>query len=93
MSHYSLGYTDYTHRGHRVRSIVGNSEADTFIETYDTDGLDSGFIPPDYANRPDTMADVFYGDANFFWLICLNSNKFDVFEDFQVGSRVALPND
>lgn len=93
MSHYSMGYTDYIHRGYKVRSSVGNSEADKFIEDYNTENQDSGFVPPDYANRPDRMAEVFYGGPDYFWLVCLSSNKFDVFEDFDVGSRVGLPND
>lgn len=93
MSHYSIGFTDYTHRGKVIRSCVGNNRADKFIEEYDTEGLDSGFIPPEYANRPDRISQIFYGDPKAFWLVCITSNKFDVFEDFRAGARVAIPND
>jgi len=93
MSHYNLGYNDYNHKGKVIRTIVGNSKADNFIENLDTKGSDSGAVPPEYENRPDLIADVFYGDTRAYWYLCLTSLKFDVFEDFRVGSRVVVPND
>jgi hypothetical protein len=93
MSHYNLGYNEYTHKGKVIRTIVGNTEADSFIESFDSKGLDSGAVPPEYVNRPDLIADIFYGDTRSFWYVCFTSLKYDVFEDFKVGSRIVIPNE
>ena len=93
MSHYSIGYTDYNHRGVKIRSIVGNTQADDFVTNLDTTNLEQGFIPPDYENRPERIAEVFYGDPRYYWYVCLTSGKFDVFKDFKTGNRVVLPDE
>ena len=90
MSHYTIGSNEQSHRGVKIKTIVGNAEADSYVESIDIDSYKTGFVPPEYANRPDLISTVFYGDPNRLWYICLISNKYDVFEDFRVGSRIAL---
>lgn len=93
MSHYDLGYNDYNHRGVRVRSIVGNQEADTFVQNLEALNLGEGYIPPGYEHRPDLVANLFYGSAKYFWYVALTSQLYDIFEDFIVGQRIKIPNE
>jgi len=90
MSHYVNGYSDYTHRGVVLRSSVGNTEADDYIAQLELSNYRSGFVPSEYHNRPDLISTVFYRSPYDIWRLCLISNKFDVFEDFRVGSRIAI---
>lgn len=94
MSHYSIGSTVYTHKGKKVTSIVGNAEADAYITSLSTDGISKpGLVPAGFSGRPDLIANIFLDDPDKLWFICLISSKFDVFEDFNTGSRINLPND
>lgn len=90
MSHYTIGSNQESHKGVKITTIVGNINADNYIESINFENYKTGFIPPEYANRPDLISTVFYGDPDRFWYLCLISNKYDVFEDFKVGSRIAL---
>jgi len=91
MSHYSMGYNVYNHKGKTITSIVGNSSADRSIQSIDESQLEPGVVPPNYESRPDLIANLFLDDAKQFWYICLISGKYDVFEDYYVGSRINLP--
>lgn len=90
MSHYIIGSSEESHKGVKVTTIVGNPSADKYIESISIENYQSGFVPAEYHNRPDLISTVFYGDPDRLWYLCLISNKFDVFEDFRVGSRIAL---
>lgn len=92
MEHYSLGYNTYTHRGKQITSIVGNSNADTAISESSFDSSTKpGVVPPGYKDRPDMIANVLYRSPKDIWIVCLSSNKYDVFEDFDIGERIRLP--
>lgn len=92
MEHYSLGYNTYTHKGKQITSIVGNANADkVFTESNFDSSTKPGIVPPGYKDRPDLMANVLYNSPKDFWLLCLTSNKYDVFEDFSAGERIRLP--
>jgi len=92
MSHYSIGYTVYSHRNKQITSIVNNTEADNFITKSDyVSNSKPGNIPIEYEHRPDLIANLFLGDANSLWYLCLLSNKYDVFEDFKSGEKISLP--
>lgn len=93
MSHYEIGSSDYEHRGVKVRSIVGNEQADNFIARIDLLNLADGFIPPGYEHRPDLISNLFYSSPAYFWYIALTSNLPDAFEDFVVGKRIKIPNE
>lgn len=94
MSHYSIGSTTHTHRGKKVTSIVGNSQADAYITNLDIQGISKpGVVPAGFSGRPDLISNIFLDDPDKLWFICLISSKYDVFEDFNTGSRINLPNE
>ena len=92
MSHYSIGSSVYTHKGKPIRSIVGDPSADKFISRTNFDEQSKpGIVPAGYAFRPDMISSVFLDNPKDLWFICLISNKFDPFEDFNIGERIRLP--
>jgi hypothetical protein len=50
-----------------------------------------GKIPLGYENRPDLIANLFFGTPASWWIICEKNNYFDVFEQMNVGDRVVIP--
>jgi len=92
MSHYSIGSSVYNHRGRDITSIVGNTQADRYVEKLKPDQTTKpGIVPNEFSSRPDLIADVFLEDPDALWYICLISNKYDVFEDYLTGSRIRVP--
>lgn len=91
MSHYSIGYNEVEHKGKKIRTIVGNAEADAYVVRLNQQP-NSAYtsIPNGLEHRPDLLANQVYDDPNKLWLVCLSSNRFDVFEDFSVGSKIKL---
>lgn len=89
--HYSLGSETVVHKGKTIKTIVGNSKADEFVEKLNKQEKNTYTkVPAGLENRPDLIADQLYGDPNQLWLVCLSSNRFDVFEDFGVGAKIEL---
>lgn len=92
MSHYSIGSSIYTHKGKRITSIVNNPEADKFVvNTIIDETTKPGIVPISYKHRPDLISNLFLDDPDSLWYICFISNKFDVFEDFDVDSVIRVP--
>ena len=91
MMHYMLGSDIVTHKGRTIQTIVGNPEADAFVENLTkVEGTSYTKVPTGLENRPDLLANQFYGDPEKLWLVCLASNRFDVFEDFGVNEKIDL---
>lgn len=92
MTHYSIGSTIYSHRNTNVKSIVGNADADNYIEDFNpTDLGKPAIVPPAHRHRPDLTANLFLSTPKDFWYICLLSTKYDPFEDFETNSRINVP--
>ena len=91
MSHYSMGYYEVEHRGKLIRTTVGEEQADRLTERINNQPNSSyTTIPNGLAHRPDLIANKLYDDPDKIWLLCLGSNRFDVFEDFEVGAKINL---
>jgi len=91
MSHYSMGSDVFSHKGKTIRSTVGVEKADAFVERINAKEKSSYTkIPNGLEYRPDLLANQLYEDPDKLWLICLASNRFDVFEDFAVDSQINL---
>lgn len=91
MSHYSIGSDVFLHKGKSVRTTVGVEKADAFVERINTkEPSNYTKIPNGLEYRPDLLANQIYQDPDKLWLICLGSNRFDVFEDFVVGAQINL---
>lgn len=89
--HYSMGSETVTHKGKTIKTIVGNTKADEFVEKLNKQERNNYTkVPTGLELRPDLLADQFYGDPSQLWLVCLSSNRFDVFEDFGVGAKIEL---
>ena len=92
MSHYNMGATEYTHKGKKITSIVGNAAADKYFSSSNYGlSLKPGVIPPGFKNRPDMISNLFYDGPRNLWFLCLVSNKYDVFEDFNSGEIIKIP--
>jgi hypothetical protein len=91
MNHYSIGFEIYEHKGKKIKSILGNKKADDYIAgVASTESNAYTYIPNGLEHRPDLLANQVYGSPKAVWMVCLGSNKFDVFEDFDVGSKIGL---
>ena len=91
-SFYSIGSEIYEFNGKQVRSIVGNTEADKFIEEKgDLYKFKVGWIPAGYEHRPDLISQVYYKTPNYWWMILLFNNIKDPFEGLNTGDRIFIP--
>jgi hypothetical protein len=89
---YSLGSELYKFKNKTVKSIVGNKEADEFIENKENlYTFEIGFIPAGYEHRPDLISSVYYGTPIFWWMILLFNNIVDPFEGLNLGDRILVP--
>ena len=89
--HYSIGFDVYEHKGRKIRSTVGNIDADSYVQSITNRQSNAyTFIPNGLEHRPDLLANEVYGDSKKIWMVCLASNRFDVFEDFDVGAKIGL---
>ena len=76
----------------KVVSIVGNKEAEEFVENKENlYTYEIGFIPAGYEHRPDLISSVYYGTAIHWWMILLFNNITDPFEGLNVGDRILIP--
>jgi hypothetical protein len=91
-SFYSLGSEVYKFKNKKVVSIVGNKEAEEFVENKENlYTYEIGFIPAGYEHRPDLISSVYYGTAIHWWMILLFNNITDPFEGLNVGDRILIP--
>jgi len=91
MMHYSIGSDTVVHRGVTLKTTVGNTQADDFIVSLnELEATNYTKVPNGLEHRPDLLANQLYGDPDKLWIVCLASNRFDVFEDFHVGAKIEL---
>tara|TARA_R110001583_G_scaffold96437_3_gene240737 strand:+ start:6174 stop:6530 length:357 start_codon:yes stop_codon:yes gene_type:complete len=91
-SFYSLGSEVYKFNNREVRSLLGNEDADDFMEHRgEKYSYQVGWIPPGYEHRPDLISSVYYGTVTFWWMIMLFNNITDPFEDLNIGDRILIP--
>lgn len=92
MDHYSIGFTDYLHRGETIRSLVGSKEAEAYIRDVSrTNNVQIGYIPEGFQFRPDLIAETFYDSPSNWWTLLVYSNIPD-FKDLKVMKRLIIPN-
>tara|TARA_Y100000310_G_scaffold133243_1_gene132155 strand:+ start:712 stop:1020 length:309 start_codon:yes stop_codon:yes gene_type:complete len=90
-SHYSIGYDLIEHKGKVTKTIVTNSDANVFVQDLDFLDYEIGFVPIEFANRPDLIANTFYGSPKDWWLLAMINNKPDPFEGFSINERIIIP--
>mgnify|MGYP005826865615 CR=1 FL=1 len=91
-SFYSLGSELYKFNNKEVRSLLGNEDADNFMEHKDEMfSYTVGWIPAGYEHRPDLISSVYYGTSTFWWMILLFNNITDPFEGLNTGDRILIP--
>jgi len=91
-SFYSLGSEIYKFNNKEVKSILGNEDADNFMEHRgEMYSYNVGWIPAGYEHRPDLISSVYYGTSTFWWMILLFNNITDPFEGLNVGDRILIP--
>ena len=91
-SFYSIGSELYKFNNKEVRSIVGNDDADDFMENRgEMYSFKIGWVPPGYEHRPDLISSVYYGTTTFWWMILLFNNITDPFEGLNIGDRILVP--
>ena len=91
-SFYSVGSEVYKFNNKDVRSILGNEDADDFMENRGAlYSFEVGWIPAGYEHRPDLISSVYYGTTTFWWMILLFNNLTGPFESLNVGDRILIP--
>jgi len=89
--HYAMGSETVFHKGVTLKTIVGNTQADKLVQKFnEQEKTTYTKVPTGLEHRPDLLANQLYGDPDQIWLVCLSSNRFDVFEDFDSGSIIEL---
>ena len=48
-------------------------------------------VPTGMEGRPDLIANEFYGDSTYWWIICVANNISDPFEQLKAGKLIKLP--
>lgn len=89
---YSLDKVIYNHKGKKISSILNSKVFDNMIininNVYSYDVIK---IPAGYKNRPDLLANAYYGNAANWWLLMLVNNINDPFESLNPNQRIAFP--
>jgi hypothetical protein len=89
---YSLDRVVYTHKGRKITSIVNSPAYEDIIAKIDTVfDYEVGYIPAGLKNRPDLIANEYYGDPRNWWLIMFVNNISDPFESLGANQRILLP--
>ena len=90
-SRYGFGATLYIHKGKSVISSVGNAKWDASYASLLSQSYNLGSIPPELANRPDLISNVWTGTPYLWWqFLCIN-NIFDPFESLNSGDPILVP--
>lgn len=91
-SRYSIGVTEYQHKGKTITSVVGDKSFDKLTRFSESIySYDVGYIPAGYEHRPDLISDLFYNTPGYWWLLMLVNNITDPFEGFNVNDRILIP--
>ncbi len=91
-SHFNIGVETYNHRGRDVIAAVGNNSYDTFLSKLsDSMEYDIGYIPAGYEHRPDRISALFYGTADYWWLLLLVNNIPDPLQGLNEGDEIFIP--
>lgn len=88
-----FGFDIIEHRGKRIPTTVGNSSyEDKFLDIDKNFTYRIGTIPPGYESRPDLISYIFYGTSDYWWLLMEVNNVTNIFEGFNIGDSIIIPN-
>ncbi len=89
---YSLDKKTYSHRGKTVATILHSNKFDTLLANIQTAyKYDVAYIPAGLKQRPDLIANDYYGSPANWWLILFVNNIKDPFEELPDLKRIILP--
>ena len=89
---YKFGENIVLHKGVRTTTSVGSIQYDNFVaDIENVFQYDIGFIPFQFAHRPDLISNLFYGTPEYWWLLMLVNGVTDPFEQFKPGDRIKIP--
>ena len=66
----------YKHKGKLISSRVGSPEFDKYLLSIDYSSYSLGKIPPQYAYRPDLIANLWYGTSYAWWEVLIVNGIF-----------------
>ena len=80
------------HRNITTNSIVNAKKFDVILNNLeDAYDYEIGYIPPEYAHRPDRISNLFYGSPKNWWLLMLVNGVEDPFEGFNANDVILIP--
>jgi len=89
---YGLDKKTYRHRGKTVTTILHSNKFDTIITNIQKAyKYDVAYLPAGLKQRPDLIANDYYGNPSNWWLILFVNNIKDPFEELQEMKRIILP--
>lgn len=89
-SRYYYGVVNLKHKGTITTTSVGSSY-DDFLLSLDSAPSQPGRVPSFCANRPDTIADIFYESPGYWWYAMQYNSFLDPFESLNAGDDIFIP--
>jgi hypothetical protein len=89
---YSIDKVFYNHKGKKTTSILNSSRYESIIKDINIIyKYDVASVPASMKNRPDLLANYYYGDPSNWWLIMFINNINDPFESLNPNQKIAFP--
>lgn len=89
---YSFDKVIYNHKGKKTTSILNSKVFEKLIKDVNTAySYDVYSIPAGLINRPDLLANAYYGTPANWWLLMFVNNINDPFESLNANQKIAFP--
>ena len=86
-----FSYSTLTHRGKTVKNITSSKGWENVHTIFGNTPSNMAKVPTGMEGRPDLIANEFYGDSTYWWIICVANNISDPFEQLKAGKLIKLP--
>ena len=86
-----FSYRTLKHKGKSVKNIVTSKSWENIHTLFGNIPANLTKVPSGMEGRPDLIANEFYGDSSYWWIICVANNISDPFEQLISGKLIKLP--
>ena len=89
---YNLDEIVVKHKNITTNTIVNSDKFDNLLNNLeDSYEYQVGYVPQEYAHRPDLISNIFYGSPKNWWLLMLVNGISDPFEGFNANDAILIP--
>ena len=90
-SRYDFGLNIINHRGKKITTSLNTTFMDSVDSTAPGAKHAIGRVKQYISHRPDTISDIFYNSASYWWYFLLYNNINDPFERLNPSDLILLP--